>query len=121
MALPHILDESRIYPESRRLKTYLTGKNMGCKCILLMAIMVGQMLIMLNMLLSRMFETWCSPTTGRNWFDSTCCLARTQSGVVRDESRMGNQTVARTCEQAGKPVGHELIPTHERVSHVIAT
>ena len=120
MALTRILDDSRIYPAFEGLETYLNEKNMGCMCILLMAITAGRMLIMLNTLLSHMFETWCSPTKSRNWFDSTCLLARTRSSVVRDESRMRNQTVTRTLGITTNQL-NELIPTQGRVGHVIAT
>jgi len=123
VGLPQILDCSRIHSGSEGLKTYLNEMNMGCMCILSMAITVGRMLIMWNMLLSHKFETWCSPTRGRNWFDSTCSLAHTRSSVSRDESRIENQTVTRTWGTAGnvQPARHELIPTQGRVGHVIAT
>jgi len=70
--LSRTFDNSRIYPVTKDLKTYLNEKSMDCMCILLMAITVGRMLIMLNTLLSHTFGTLCSPTKGRNWFDSTC-------------------------------------------------
>ena len=44
---------------------------MGYRYILLMAITACRTLIMLIMLLSHTFGTWCSPTRGRSWFDST--------------------------------------------------
>ena len=72
VALTRTLNGSRIYPASEGLKTHLNEKNTGCMCILLMEITDGQMLIMLNKSLTHVFETWCSPTKGRSWLDSTC-------------------------------------------------